>query len=175
MNINPIRNRLENLGGIIYRFAFADFCFPTGQLSLEVVARRWSTKKGVIEKETLAQVFSCEFCEIFKNTIFYRTPLITASVSLEEYHVSTRNGRLHALLFISNTLFMTNTMLKFAKKIKRKLSKTLSLNFCSLKTSCYLILSSSMLSSKTIMIYSKASFTLIYILMVYILIYTFNI
>ena len=25
--------------------------------------------------ETLAQVFSCEFCEISKNTFFYRTPL----------------------------------------------------------------------------------------------------
>ena len=24
----------------------------------------------IIKKETLAQVFSCEFCEIFKNTIF---------------------------------------------------------------------------------------------------------
>ena len=27
-----------------------------------------------IEKESLAQVFSCEFCEISKNTFFYRTP-----------------------------------------------------------------------------------------------------
>ena len=26
-----------------------------------------------MKKETLAQVFSCEFCEIFKNTFFYRT------------------------------------------------------------------------------------------------------
>ena len=31
------------------------------------------------EKETLAQVFSSEFCEIFKNTYFYRTPLVAAS------------------------------------------------------------------------------------------------
>ena len=30
-------------------------------------------------KETLAQVFSCEFCEIYKNTFYYRTPLVTAS------------------------------------------------------------------------------------------------
>ena len=28
-----------------------------------------------IKKETLAQVFSCKFCEISKNTLFYRTPL----------------------------------------------------------------------------------------------------
>ena len=24
-------------------------------------------------------MFSCEFCEIFKNTYFYRTPLVAAS------------------------------------------------------------------------------------------------
>ena len=29
-----------------------------------------------IKKELLAQVFSCEFCEISKNTFFYRIPLI---------------------------------------------------------------------------------------------------
>ena len=33
-----------------------------------------------IKKETLAQVFSCEFCEIFKNTFSHRTPLVAASV-----------------------------------------------------------------------------------------------
>ena len=33
-----------------------------------------------IKKETLAQVFSCEFCEISINTFSYRTPLMNASV-----------------------------------------------------------------------------------------------
>ena len=33
-----------------------------------------------IKKETLAQVFSCEFCEIFKNTFPSRTPPVAASV-----------------------------------------------------------------------------------------------
>ena len=33
-----------------------------------------------IKKETLAQVFSCEFCEVYKNTFFHRTPLVAASV-----------------------------------------------------------------------------------------------
>ena len=33
----------------------------------------------LIKKQTLAQVFSCEFCEIFENTFFYRTPLVAAS------------------------------------------------------------------------------------------------
>ena len=32
-----------------------------------------------IKKETLTHVFSCEFCEIFKNTYFYRTPLVATS------------------------------------------------------------------------------------------------
>ena len=30
---------------------------------------------NLISKETLAQLLSCEFCEIFKNTFFYRKPL----------------------------------------------------------------------------------------------------
>ena len=30
------------------------------------------------EKETPTQVFSCEYCEIFKNTFFYRTPPVAA-------------------------------------------------------------------------------------------------
>ena len=32
-----------------------------------------------IKKETLAQVFSCEFFEVSKNTFSYRTPLVAAS------------------------------------------------------------------------------------------------
>ena len=33
-----------------------------------------------IQKETVAQVFSYEFCEISRNTFFYRTPPVAASV-----------------------------------------------------------------------------------------------
>ena len=32
-----------------------------------------------IIKENLAQVFSCEFCEISKNVFSYRTPLVAVS------------------------------------------------------------------------------------------------
>ena len=35
-----------------------------------------------IKKETLSQVFSCEFCEVFKNTFFYWTPLVAAFVHI---------------------------------------------------------------------------------------------
>ena len=34
-----------------------------------------------IKKETLVQVFSCEFCEISKNNFLYRTPLVAVVTS----------------------------------------------------------------------------------------------
>ena len=36
-----------------------------------------------IKKETVAQVFSCEFWEMSKNTFFYRTPLVAASAYIQ--------------------------------------------------------------------------------------------
>ena len=33
------------------------------------------------KKKALAQVFSSEFCKIFKTTFFYKAPLVAASVS----------------------------------------------------------------------------------------------
>ena len=39
-------------------------------------------KSLFIKKETLAQEFSCEFCETFKNTFLFRTPLVAASVNV---------------------------------------------------------------------------------------------
>ena len=40
-------------------------------------------KKFFIKKETLAQVFFCEFREIFQNTVFYKTTLLAASEPIE--------------------------------------------------------------------------------------------
>ena len=39
----------------------------------------------LLKKEALAQVFSCEFHEIFKKTYFYRTLPMTASIQRREY------------------------------------------------------------------------------------------
>ena len=39
-------------------------------------------RPAILFKETLAQVFSCKFCEIFKNAFSYRTLLMAASASL---------------------------------------------------------------------------------------------
>ena len=33
-----------------------------------------------IKKETLAEMFSCEFCEMFKSTFFHSTPPAVVSV-----------------------------------------------------------------------------------------------
>ena len=41
---------------------------------------RKKKKKKKIRKETLAEVFSCEFCEVYKSAFFHRTPLVAASV-----------------------------------------------------------------------------------------------
>ena len=41
-----------------------------------------------IKKDTLVQVFSCEFCKISNNTFFYRTPLVAASMSFFEKKVN---------------------------------------------------------------------------------------
>ena len=35
----------------------------------------------LLKKETLTQVFSCEFCEISKSTFSHRTPLVSTSTS----------------------------------------------------------------------------------------------
>ena len=69
--------------------------FKHGFPNPEAVARRCSVKKLLLKisqnsqdntctivsffdevEETLAHVFSCVFCEISKNTFFYRTPLV---------------------------------------------------------------------------------------------------
>ena len=36
--------------------------------------------KNFIKKGTATQMFSCEYCEIFKFRSFYRTPTVAASV-----------------------------------------------------------------------------------------------
>ena len=40
-----------------------------------------------IKKEALAQVFSCEFCKIYKNIFYYRTPLVAASGVLRNFAI----------------------------------------------------------------------------------------
>ena len=50
------------------------------KISQNLQENTWPRTCNFIKKETLAQVFSCEFCEISKNIFSYRTPPVAASV-----------------------------------------------------------------------------------------------
>ena len=89
----------------LHNFLTVNRCFAKYKASncckIEVVIQRISVKKVFLnifqnlkenpcprvsfliklqlKKETLTQLFSCEFCNIFKNTFFYRTPTVAAS------------------------------------------------------------------------------------------------
>ena len=45
------------------------------------------TLGNFIKKETVAQVFFCEFCETSKNTFFHRTPVVAASYLVLSYNL----------------------------------------------------------------------------------------
>ena len=45
-----------------------------------------------IKKETLAQVFSYEFCEISKNTFSYTTPPVVASEAARKHEELIKNN-----------------------------------------------------------------------------------
>ena len=63
---------------------------------LEAVVRRWSVDKVFLEisqishENTLAQVFSFEFCESSKNAFLHRTLLVAASVQVICYDMFNR-------------------------------------------------------------------------------------
>ena len=59
-----------------------------------------------IKKEILQQAFSCEFCEIFKNTFFYRTPPDNC------FYIGQQNPVL-AIVFIVNQQFANYILILF--------------------------------------------------------------
>ena len=86
-------SRIMNWWEIIFRFRlWNQFITDTHERPFpEAVVRRCSVKNFAkftgkhqcqsvfSNKVTAAHVLSCEFCEIFKNTFFYRTPMLAAS------------------------------------------------------------------------------------------------
>ena len=66
-----------------------------------------------IEKETLTQVFSCEFCEIFKNTFFHRTPPVAASYSRLHFYCHYEKFLERSMLklhcFVNEKIIFTNS------------------------------------------------------------------
>ena len=59
------------------------FCKKTVLRNLAKFTGNHLCQSLFIKKETLAQVFSCECCEICKNTFSYRTPEVAASAYSE--------------------------------------------------------------------------------------------
>ena len=56
-----------------------------------------------IKKETLAEVFSCEFCEISENTFPYRTPLVATSANNNtSFHLDYLQEKLMKTFFPKN-------------------------------------------------------------------------
>ena len=55
--------------------------------SRQTLANHRPAACNFIKKENLAQVFSCEFCEIYKNAFYYRTPLVAASCVLINFAI----------------------------------------------------------------------------------------
>ena len=49
-------------------------------------------------KEIPTQEFSCEYCEIFINTFFYRTPPVAASGSCKNTNDSSRLDEIHLII-----------------------------------------------------------------------------
>ena len=67
---------------------------------------------------TLAQVLSCEFCKIFKNIFFYRTPLVATSVNSCSEISQNTSGRLLLFRFSrSKQMFIQITFLSKSKNL----------------------------------------------------------
>ena len=71
----PITRKCSVKNGVLKNFA---------KFTGEHLYQRLFFKRDFFEKETLAQVCSCEFCEISKNTFFTEHLWATASVAASE-------------------------------------------------------------------------------------------
>ena len=64
--------------GVLKNFAI----FTRKHLCCSRFVIKWKAfRSATLLKETPRQVFSYEYCEIFKNRFFYRTPLVAASLT----------------------------------------------------------------------------------------------
>ena len=63
-------------GGVIYKKLFLEISKNSQENTCAIVSFliKLHQASNFIKKETLALVFLCGFCEIFKNTFLYRTP-----------------------------------------------------------------------------------------------------
>ena len=73
-------------GVVCKKVVLGNFAKFTGkhqcQISFLIKLQAKAKACNFMKKETLAQLFSCEFWDIFKNTILYRTPPVATSLLL---------------------------------------------------------------------------------------------
>ena len=77
MIINQLKHRSSHRRCSVRKGVLRNFAKFTGKhlcQSFFINKEKKRRKKSFIKKETLAQVLSCEFCEISKNNFPYRTP-----------------------------------------------------------------------------------------------------
>ena len=67
------------------------------RVSFLIKLQAWALQ--LYKRETLAQVFSFEFCEISKKTFFYRTALVAASIIDSSLSFSNRVNLWPSLLY----------------------------------------------------------------------------
>ena len=84
-----------------------------------------------IKKETLAQVFSCEFCEISKNTFFAEHLWTTASNHFRTIK-SLKNENIRA---VQDFTYLGSSIASTKRDIDIKLGKSI---VCSKQTGCYM-------------------------------------
>ena len=72
-----------NLEAVVQRFSVEKVFLKISQNSQEMPVSFLTKLQdwALLKKDTLIHVFSCEFCEVFKNTFFYRAPLAATSVN----------------------------------------------------------------------------------------------
>ena len=59
---------------LIVKNVFCDVKKVISELVSQITAKPTALRSATSLKETLAQMFSCEFCKIPENTFFHRTP-----------------------------------------------------------------------------------------------------
>ena len=74
-------------------------------VSIYLITKAASRAVFCKKKETLAQVFSCEFWEISKNPFSYRTPLAAASVILFQWKTQVLSNIRPSRLFKFSTTY----------------------------------------------------------------------
>ena len=90
-------------------------------------------------KETLPRVFSCEICEIFKNTFFSRTPPMAASEQTQEISVGSLCDEGIFWSFSTSLPLLSNIMLNLFTKSSSDISLLFKLKYAPVLLLSYIV------------------------------------